>query len=1103
MRISPSFLSLVVASFAWSAIAQDQIVEERRLVEKVVVLASSYLKSFQHPDTGILYGARLAGRHAWTSPEEVLQEKPHPWGYGSKIADTALHTGHMLVAFLDAYDARPTPFLKEQIDRLFRAMKVIGSLPETHPKAGKPALAGLVPRGPHPDDPSAYYDDSSMDQHTTFIISLAIYANSSIASDEDKAWIRETLGKVGRRLEKNDWSIKRADGVTQAHVGFSWKGFNSDHASILLPAVLALYHGTSDKHWLEAYELFLSEDKGRRWRQVHPGPHVRINGHPIYANQNAFRVNAWYRFEKSEKRRDVIRGLLKQSVEMQLRRDFPGEFYRKYHSEETWKTLSGAFDWKDTELRGADSAWDKFTPAMLDHDQKGLAALAHVRFPLGGFHMALLSESPDLIRQYLPAIWTMLNTVDLKKIGAGETHYLFTVVALHLYAEYFRNPELFSRESSPPAGQYGRELSLIGEAGTGPVMDVAVEDNLAFAIGRGALHILDITDRAKPRVVGNLSGLGSVRQIAVRNGIAFITSRQDGLFIADVSDSVRPRLLAHYDTIEFATGVAVSGDVLFVACRNYGVELIDVSKPDRPSHLSTVRTGEAQSVVARNGLLYVGVWAQSEVVVVDVRNPWQPAVVSRTALDGYGDGVDVNGDYLYVATGHHSRETTRRKPGDPGFGHGHGLEIFDIKDPFHPKFVSRVKFPPLYEIGNDMWSVVVSGRYAFVADTYNGAFIVDVVKPADSKIVGHVQLPLVEKRGKRGFVGGLAVVKDHVYLAGGYTDLHVAFAPKVAAPPREEDNTALEIGLAPKNLILDDGWRAYRPDGQVYGVDFLSDGRAVVACGSAGVHVLALWPEIKKLSVFETEGFATDVSISGNRIYIAESAGGLSVCEMATAGDQINRLSRFRIPGRAIRQVEAPKTGNHILIQSGANRFGILDVSSPHSVKAVLDEARPGLLYGDQMMRGLVDERYACVFWHVSGLHWYDLKADSVPVFSGDNNSERIGSANGLTAFRGKTLATVRGGFVVLDRRDKRPVGEIGIQPVGKRRVHLGVPTISGNLLYTANRSSGVITIADIADPANPRLIKQFETPGNPSRIAVWNGIAVIPDGYHGLLVLD
>jgi len=442
MKLLSPILLLTLSAFFPAAAAPS--VSEKEVIDQVFRLAKRYFAEFQHPETGVLYGSRLSSKDSWTSPADVLAEKPKPWGYGSRIADTGLHTGHILTALLDAYDARPDPYLKQEIRKCFKALKLIGLLPETHPKPNKPALIGLVPRGPHPDDLSAWFDDSSMDQHTTYIISLAVYANSSLATKEDKAWIRQSLGKVGRRLEGNGWSIKRADGVTESHVGFSWKGFNSNHASILLPAVLALYHGTGNEHWLQQYESFLVEADGKRWKAVHPGLHIRINGHPIYANQNAFRVNAWYHFEQAADRKKVIGGLLKQSTEMQLARDFPGEMYRKYRPAEEWAHIRKNFAWGDEDLHGAVVAWEKFTPTMLEGKDGGMGALAHVRFPLGGFHMVLQSEQAKLIREHLPAIWKMLNTIELEKIAAGETHYLFTVVGLHLYAVYFRNPELFT-----------------------------------------------------------------------------------------------------------------------------------------------------------------------------------------------------------------------------------------------------------------------------------------------------------------------------------------------------------------------------------------------------------------------------------------------------------------------------------------------------------------------------------------------------------------------------------------------------------------------------------------------------------------------------------
>ncbi|MCF6312272.1 MAG: hypothetical protein L3J39_07450 [Verrucomicrobiales bacterium] len=1098
MKISLITLSLIHCLASPFAQGAESKIGKEQLIEQVFSQAKQYFKHFQHPKTGVLYGSRLSSKKSWTSPADVLAEKPKPWGYGSRIADTGLHTGHILAALLDAYEARPDPFLKKEIRKCFEALKMIGSLPEQHPKPNKPAQIGLVPRGPHPDDMNAWFDDSSMDQHTTYIISLALFSKSELASEADKTWIKQSLGKVGRRLEGNDWSIKRADGVTESHVGFSWRGYNSNHVSILLPAVLALYEGTQDEHWLKQYEFFLNEAKEKRWQAVHPGPHIKINGHPIYANQNAFRVNAWYQFEKDPDRKSVIAALLRQSTQMQLARDFPGEMYRKFHSEDEWQRVRRSFNWGDAELHGAASAWQKFQPEMLAGQDGGMAALAHVRFPLGGYHMVLQSEQEDLIRENIPAIWKMLTTVHLQEISAAETHYLFTVVGLHLYALYFRHPEFFSSNQQAERA-LPEKLSILANANIGKTKNVTAVGTICYAIGSGALRTIDVSTPSKPKLLGKLEGLGAVRQITVRADIAYITSRQDGLFIVDVKNPKQPVLLNHYDTVEFATGVALSGDVLFVACRNYGVELIDVSDPSRPVHLSLVRTGEAQSVVVRKGFLYVGVWATSELVVVDVRQARTPKITAKLELDGYGDGVDVAGNYVYVATGHHSRATPRKNPGDPGFGKGHGLEVFNLNDPAHPQWVSRIKFPPLYEIGNDMWEVTMANGHAFVADTWNGVFVVDVENPSQMKIVAQHEPPA--KDGNKNFIGGLALIKDHILIAGGYSDLHILAAPGLAASPVDEPDQAPVIGKpAAAKDTQREGWQLYQTQGQVYAVDFLSDDRAVVACGSAGVHLLKLWPEIERLQVLKTQGFATDVSVVNDQIFVAESSGGLSIWKNSKGG-AFKKTGSFHLTGKAIRQVEVPASTDRVMIQAGANQFYVLDTSNAQKPKVIFEDKRHGLLYGDQMMRGLVEDRYAAVFWHVTGTYWYDLLAQPKPIYSGDNFPQRTGSSNGSIAMGKQTLITLRGGYILVDRSERRPLKDLTLYPIGKSRANPGVPSLAKNLLYTANRSTGLITITDISDPHQPQLIEQFVTPGTPTRIGIRHGLAVIPDGYHGLMV--
>jgi hypothetical protein len=185
------------------------------------------------------------------------------------------------------------------------------------------------------------------------------------------------------------------------------------------------------------------------------------------------------------------------------------------------------------------------------------------------------------------------------------------------------------------------------------------------------------------------------------------------------------------------------------------------------------------------------------------------------------------------------------------------------------------------------------------------------------------------------------------------------------------------------------------------------------------------------------------------------------------------------------------------------HKIQIVDVTNPADLHKVLEDQHPGLLYGDQLMRGLIEDRYTCAFWHVSGLHWYDLKAEGGPRHTGDHFPGRIGSGNGLIAHAGKTMAITRGGYLLLDRDERRELSEVPMYRVGGLHRNLGKPTIAGNRLYMVDRQFGLVTIANIADGKNPKLIDQFELPGNPSRSIVHNGVLIIPDGYHGLLVFD
>jgi len=345
---------------------------------------------------------------------------------------------------------------------------------------------------------------------------------------------------------------------------------------------------------------------------------------------------------------------------------------------------------------------------------------------------ALLGEPPEIQRSGGSLRWTPttfcseLGTTDTGSVPSGR-HAMpscrFVALAVVMLAAVLARSPGVDAAAKPPDGTilcraghledlYGRTLPITMNLGIGPTMAARVAGKTLCTIGRGRLRVFDISDPARPVLAGVIKGLGNTRQVALQDQVAYITSREDGVFIVDVKNPRRPELLCHYDPIEVATGIDVSGEVMFVACRLHGLELVDVSEPSKPLHLSTVRTGEAQSVEVHNGYAYVGVWGTSELVVVNVQNPRRPEITARRPLDGFGDGVAVQGGYVYAATGHHSRarKVSRPAEGEIGYGCGHGLEIFSITDPARPVFVSRIKTPPFYRIGNDMWGVKIAGR---------------------------------------------------------------------------------------------------------------------------------------------------------------------------------------------------------------------------------------------------------------------------------------------------------------------------------------------------------------------------------------------------------
>ncbi|MCL5074244.1 MAG: hypothetical protein M1136_01130 [Chloroflexi bacterium] len=143
---------------------------------------------------------------------------------------------------------------------------------------------------------------------------------------------------------------------------------------------------------------------------------------------------------------------------------------------------------------------------------------------------------------------------------------------------------------------------------------MAVQGNHAY-IGLGPrLVVLDVSDPARPAVVGESAPLpGVVQGVAMAGNYAYVAAGSSGLRIIDVSNATSPREVGYYVTAGDARGVVLAGDRAYVANVD-GLRIIDVSNATSPREVGYyVTAGYAEGVALASNYAYVaagssGLW---------------------------------------------------------------------------------------------------------------------------------------------------------------------------------------------------------------------------------------------------------------------------------------------------------------------------------------------------------------------------------------------------------------------------------------------------------------------------------------------------------------
>ncbi|MBO4595755.1 MAG: hypothetical protein J5632_04005 [Bacteroidales bacterium] len=651
-------------------------------------------------------------------------------------------------------------------------------------------------------------------------------------------------------------------------------------------------------------------------------------------------------------------------------------------------------------------------------------------------------------------------------------------------------------------GEFVRSATTVKGIPLFHVNALCTDGDILYASAWDEIYALDISDPHNPVILSKIKVYGLVRQMVVQNGTLFAAARESGCWFIDAHDPGNLSLITRYDTVELSTGIDVAGNVLFLGTRQNGVEFVDITDVQHPVHIRMEKTYESQSVCYRDGILYSGEWGAHCVTVIDARDMEALKTVKTVNLQGYGDGVWLCGNYLYVSTGHHLVSKGVSK--EDGHGAGHGMEIFDVTDPWNPVFVSRVSFDRIFSGNNDYWTPrpCSDGRYVVCADTVNGLYVVDASDPQNPETISRVHF--LDKNGKAVAVNSVAIAKGVVFAATWRAyglvllDCPDAF-PNVIDKGQLPQNASYRL---PYTTPESSHFAAWKPEsGAPVRAVAAKDDILFAACSYGGLAIFQKGKDGRLVKIGEgPKPFAGDVKVRGKRLYVAEGPDGLGIYAIGKKGalKEEARYTDFMKDG-PLAQCIWVYVPNDDWVLASTRDFGYYYISL---------KRYPVLEFVAKKGDNPGWDRYPCAepdskgmlpaTRPYQGIAWVDL--NTLPIKEKIDGGFRPTLFDGICRYKGDSFITVDRGRLYIYTSDQIGEKKDGID-MGDRRFR-GFPVWDGaGKLALTLRIGGEIRMFDFTDDHAPKLLWMEKTDGYPETSIFWKGKLTVPCGYQGLLI--
>lgn len=663
--------------------------------------------------------------------------------------------------------------------------------------------------------------------------------------------------------------------------------------------------------------------------------------------------------------------------------------------------------------------------------------------------------------------------------------------------------------------------------GIGASWDVTGDGEYLYTGGNGRLTISKI-DPNGVTVVSTVDGLGNIRHLSLKDeNLLGVASRETGVYLVDIQDKNTPILIGYYDPQEIANDVCFSGNYMFVAGRYFGVEIVDITDPSHPVYVSRiVNEKECYRCVVEGELLFVSCWATREVEVYDISKVNCPTLLSTVSVEGRCGEAFVCDSLLYVVSGYNGEGAT--SAGNPGYGTGNGVVIYDISDIKRPLWCSTIQTEgSLQHMSCDDWSIQVSSGYVYFTNSFGGVYIYDVSDAHAPIPVTRLYVPIYpdsenfqdyshdssmifpynESEFLISPAMGIYIDDGAVFVACAFSDVY-RFMLDMATSVKT--NISAELTYVDVEKSVPRGGRYIQDSLDIYAIASYSEG-TYVAGSSDGVLLLS--HELTVIDQYSTPFPVKDIAVTPEGDVITAETRGIGAYIVNEGSIKRCGYLESMAENCNVSAIAVTEDGGYAITQSSFERceaVDLHDISSLRFVEYVISEQGIEERFDTAVSIGNLYYRNI-VSGHISGsigiagskaMIWFESHGDRLTIRHRSPNW-LYGETNGIVALNDvdTALAIYQNGYVIFNpfSLSEQEIAEMEPHKLSDIRLR-GKISFEDGTLAVSNEPAGVVYILDISSVDLPKLKGIYHVEDSPGIALIEQGRILVPLRHSGFL---